>query len=130
MKKILLINFMVFLFIIGSELTLSGEDAKKDEEKLPEIGSIYKYQKAEWYVRGAGKKAFEYTATGESLCIITLGIPGSIVKVPEKGSIVRINPEVPMIYIDNKPDKQLKSNTYFKRETRDKIFILLEYKRK
>lgn len=130
MKKILLINFIVFLFIIGSGLTLSGEKVKKNEEKLPEIGSIYKYSKADWYVRGAGKKAFEYTATGESLCIITIGIPGAIVKVPEKGSIVKVDPEIPMIYINNKPDKGLQSNIYFMREAKNRVFILLEYIRK
>ena len=130
MKKTLLINFIVFLFIIGSGLTLSGEEVKKDEEKLPEIGSIYKYSKADWYVRGAGKKAFEYTATGESLCIITIGIPGAIVKVPEKGSIVKVDPEIPMIFINNEVDKSLKSNTYFMREAKNRVFILLEYIRK
>lgn len=130
MKKIILISFMVFLFIIGSGMRISGEDSKKDEEKLPEIGSVYKYSKAEWYVRGAGKKAFKYTATGESLCIITIGIPGAIVKVPEKGAVIKIDPEVPMIYIDNKPDKQLRSNTYFMREAKNRVFILLEYIRK
>ena len=129
MKRPLLINLLVLLFIAGSSLTLSGEEAKKGEEKLPEIGSIYKYSKADWYVRGAGDKAFEYIATGESLCIITIGIPGSIVKVPKKGVVVKIDPEVPMIYIDNKEDEGLKSNSYFMKKAKDRVFILLEYKR-
>ncbi len=129
MKKTLLINFIILFFIIGSGLTFSGEEINNGEE-LPEIGSIYKYSKAEWYVRGVGSKAFEYTATGESLCIITLGISGSIVKVPKKGEVVKVDPEVPMIYINKVPDKGLKSNTYFMKKAKNKIFILLEYKRK
>ncbi len=128
MKKLLFIILLIFLFIVGSVAAPSGDEVKK-EESLPEIGSIYKYSKADWYVRGAGKKAFEYIATGESLCIITIGIPGSIVKVPEKGAVVKIDPEFPMIYIDNKPDEGLQSNSYFMKKAKGKVFILLEYKR-
>jgi len=122
-------SIVITLCIFISGFFLSGEDIKKDGEKLPEIGSIYKYNNTEWYVRGSGIKAFEYTATGESLCIITIGISGSIVKIPKKDSIVKIDPEIPMIYIDNKPDEGLQSNDYFKKKAKNRVFILLEYKR-
>ena len=129
MKQLSIFLLILFLCFTISALIPAGESTKSADEELPEIGSIYKHSKADWYVRGVGKKAFESTATGESICIITIGISGSIVKVPKKDSVVKIDPEVPMIYIDNKPDKGLQSNNYFMKKAKNRVFILLEYKR-
>ncbi|MEN8154769.1 MAG: hypothetical protein ABFR75_12190 [Acidobacteriota bacterium] len=131
MKKIIYLNIILFLiFVFTPEISGDSEEDKKKEIKLPEIGSLYKYQRADWYVRGVGDKAFEYKATGESLCIITIGISGSIVKVPEKGDVIKVDPKVPMIYINKKEDKGLRSNSYFMKKAKNRIFILLEYIRK
>lgn len=131
MKKIiyLIVLFLMF-FTFANGLYAGGEEKKEEKKELPKIGSIYKYSGADWFVRGVGDKAFEYKSTGESLCIITIGIQGSIVKVPKKGEVVRVDPEVPMIYLNKKEDKELKNNTYFMKKAKNKVFILLEYIRK
>ena len=50
--------------------------------------------------------------------------------MPKKDDNVRVDPEVPMIYINKKEDKGLKSNAYFMKKAKNKVFILLEYIRK
>lgn len=126
MLKRWVMAIILLVFFIYSGL---ADSKPGDKEKLPEIGSIYKYDKADWIVRGIGSKAFQYKSVGESLCIIVIGIPGAIVKVPKKGAVLKVDPQVPMIYIDGKMDEQLKQNTYFMKKTKDKTFLLLEYKR-
>lgn len=102
------------------------------EEKVkewPKVGSIYTYSGVDWYVRGVGKKPFEYTATGESLSLIVDGTPGTIVIVPKKGQVVRCDPTLPLLSVDKKPDPELSRNSYFKRTAKDKVWLLLEFKR-
>ena len=128
MKKffgILLVICVLFLFIQGTSI-LSGEEKAKE---WPKVGSIYKYSGVNWYVRGVGKKPFEYTATGESLSLIVEGTPSAIVLVPKKGQVVRCDPTIPMLSIDKKPDPELSRNSYFNRTAKDKVWILLELKR-
>ena len=135
MRKILCLTICLFFlvsFICGN---LAHEEkttqAKEKEEKLPEVGSVYEYSGEKWYVRGVGNKPFEYTATGESLSLVVLdGPPGTIVLVPKKGEVVRIDPTIPAIYVNGVEDKELGNNSYFKRKTKDKVFLLLEYIRK
>lgn len=129
MRKTIIPMLIAFLFSGVPALSQARDQGESKEEKLPALGSIYKYSNAEWYVRGAGTEIFEYTSTGESLCVITLGIPGSIVKVPKKGEVVKVDPQSPMIYIDNVADQGLKNNNYFLKKAKGKVFILLEYKR-
>ncbi len=128
MKKIFEIS-LVLCFLI---LLLPGSPMQKGDQNVkewPEVGSIYKYSGVDWYVRGVSKKAFEYTATGESLSLVVEGTPSSIVLVPKKGQVVRCDPTVPMIYVDKNPDPDLSLNAYFKRTAKNKVFLLLEYKR-
>ena len=134
MRRILCLA-ICFLFLVpfiygyrAQEEKAAGTEEK--EAEIPKVGSVYEYQGAKWYVRGAGKKPFEYTATRESLSLIVLDAPaGTIVLVPKKGEVVRIDPTIPAVYVNGVEDKNLRSNSYFKRKTRDKVFLLLEYKR-
>ena len=128
MKKI----FEIFIVLCFLTLLLPGSSMQKGEQKVkewPKVGSIYKYSGVDWYVRGVGKKPFEYTATGESLSLIVEGTPSSIVLVPKKGQVVRCDPTEPMLYVDKKPDPDLNRNSYFKRTAKDKVWLLLELKR-
>ena len=135
MRKILCLSICFFFLVSFIYGYLAQEEkttkAKEKEEKLPEVGSVYEYSGVKWYVRGVGNKAFEYTATGESLSLVVLDAPaGTIVLVPKKGEVVRIDPTVPAVYINGVEDKDLRNNSYFKRKTKDKVFLLLEYIRK
>ena len=121
MKKILCVAVVVGLLFLTS--------AAEQKEELPEVGSVYKYSGVDWYVRGAGKEPFEYTATGESLSLIVVGTPSAIVIVPKKGQVVRCDPTVPMLYLDKVPDPDLNRNSYFKKDAKNKDWILLELKR-
>lgn len=128
MKKlfgILAVLFFLTLLMQGSSLLKAEQKGKE----WPKAGSIYKYSGVDWYVRGVGKKPFEYTATGESLSLIVEGTPSSIVLVPEKGQIVRCDPTIPMLSVNKKPDPDLSRNSYFKRTAKDKVWLLLELKR-
>jgi hypothetical protein len=58
-----------------------------------------------------------------------VGTPGTIVIVPEKGQVVRCDPTVPMLYVDKVPDPDLNRNSYFKKDAKNKNWILLELKR-
>lgn len=134
MKKIFCLAicfFFLVTFICGNQA--QEEKTAKAEEKeaeIPAVGSVYEYSGAQWYVRGAAKKPFEYTATGESLSLVVLDAPaGTIVLVPKKGEVVRVDPTIPAVYINGVEDKDLRNNSYFKRKTKDKVFLLLEYKR-
>ena len=133
MRRILYFSIILLMLLMFTGRLFSNSEEVKKEKKskkdLPKIGSIYKYSKTDWYVRGVGDKVFEYKAVGESICIIVEGISGAIVKVPKKDDIVKIDPGVPMIYINNKIDKQLKANKYFMEKAKNKVFILLEYKK-
>ena len=131
MKKIIyLVVLLIMFFTFSNGFYLSGEEKKEKKKELPEIGSIYKYQKADWYVRGVGDKAGIWLYTRLGFQEISVGIPGTIIKIPKKDDIIRIDPEVPMIYINKKEDKGLKNNSYFMKKANNKIFILLEYIRK
>lgn len=131
-RKIL--QFLIFscffsLIIPGNSLSTTEQKEEK-VKKWPEVGSVYTYSRAQWYVRGVGDKPFEYTATGESLSLIIEDTSGAIVLVPKKGQVVRCDPTVPMVYVDKKPHPNLSSNSYFQRTAKNKVFLLLEYKRK
>jgi len=128
MKKIqviLILLCFLALFIQG----MTNQKAEQKAKEWPKVGSIYKYSGVDWYVRGVGKKPFEYTATGESLSLIVEGTPSAIVLVPKKGQVVRCDPTLPMLSVDKKPDPELSRNSYFNRTAKDKVWILLELKR-
>jgi hypothetical protein len=131
MKKIL--RFFIiccFLILLTQGYSMQKAEQKGEKKKeWPKVGSIYKYSGVDWYVRGVGNKPFEYTATGESLSLVVEGTPSSIVLIPKKGQVVRCDPTEPMIYVDKKPDPDLSRNAYFKRTAKNKVFLLLEYKR-
>jgi hypothetical protein len=127
MRKLMGILTIACFFTLPFQAALNQKEAKTEE--LPKVGEIYKYQGVEWYVRGVGDKPFEYTATGESLGVVTIGVSGAIVLIPKKGQVVRIDPTEPMIYVDKIPDKELSRNSYFKEHAKDKVFLLLELKR-
>lgn len=131
MKKILCFFILCFfLTVLAQGFSLQKAEQKEEQEKeWPEVGSVYQYSGVEWYVRGVGKKPFEYTATGESLGLVIEDTSGSIVLVPQKGQVVLCDPTEPMVYVDKKPDPELSRNSYFKRTAKDKVFLLLEYKR-
>ncbi|MCK4835695.1 MAG: hypothetical protein KAT17_03625 [Candidatus Aminicenantes bacterium] len=131
-KKILwffIICCFLTLLAHGSSLQKAEQKGEKEKE-WPKVGSVYKYSGVEWYVRGVDNKPFEYTATGESLGLVIEDTSGSIVLVPKKGQVVRCDPTEPMIYVDKKPDPDLSRNSYFKRTAKDKVWLLLELKRK
>ena len=132
MKKffiVLIICCFVTLLIQGASWQQAEKKGDKKKE-WPKVGSIFKYSGVEWYVRGIGSKPFEYTATGESLALWIEDTSASITLVPKKGQVVRCDPTIPIYYVDNIPDKSLSNNSYFKRTAKDKVWILLEYKRK
>jgi hypothetical protein len=130
--KIVLRFFLIGCFIIclihGNVLQGDGPAEEKKKE-WPKVGSIYKYSGVDWYVRGVGNKPFEYTATGESLSLVIEGTPGTIVMIPKKGEVVRCDPTVPMVYVNNVADPDLNRNSYFKKTAKNKVFLLLELKR-
>lgn len=110
-------------------LALAQLQGAAAEKELPKVGDRYQADGAWYYVRGVGNKAFEYVATGESLVIKTAGIPGSLVRVPKKGDKIRIDPTVPMMWVNGKEDKEFKTNGYLKKHAKNKVFLLLEYDR-
>ena len=129
MKKF--IGLTVLFFFAAGFLTadISMEEKSQAGKALPKVGSIYRYSGAEWYVRGVGDKPFEYTATGESLCMIIRNVSGASVFIPEKGEVVRVDPAVPMVYINNKEKEGWRANSYLMKHAKDQVHILLEYKR-
>ncbi len=132
MKKFLcVVCILCFITLLLQGVTMQKAEKKGEKKKeWPKVGSIYKYSGVEWYVRGIGKESFEYTATGESLALWIEDTSGSITLVPKKGQVVRCDPTVPMYYVDKIADNSLSRNSYFKKHAKDKVWILLEYKRK
>jgi hypothetical protein len=120
----------IFLVLISLSTVISPALAENSGKEWPKVGSIHTYSGANWYVRGVGKKPFEYTATGESLSLIVDGTPGTIVIVPKQGQVVRCDPTLPLLSVDKKPDPELSRNSYFNRTAKDKVWLLLELKRK
>lgn len=131
-KKINNLTRTIFLLVLtlsmGLGFTLTRVSAS-DQKELPRVGDRYQSEGTWYFVRGVGNKAFEYTATGESLVIQTPGIPGSLVRVPKKGDKIRLDPSIPMLWINGKADKEFKTNTYLKKHAKNKVFLLLEYDR-
>ncbi len=119
----------VFTVIFIAVLVFLSFGLAAEEKKLPEVGSIYLIDRAEFYVRGVGDKPFEYKATGESLAIVILKIPGTMVFIPKKGALVKVDPRIPMVWIDGKAKNEFKTNSYLKKHGKNKVFLLLEYKR-
>lgn len=115
--------------VLAALLVLQYAGWAVEKEKLPEIGSIYVLDRAEFYVRGVGDKPFEYRTTGESLVVKILKISGTMVFVPKKGQLVKVDTTIPMIWIDGKEKPEFRTNSYLKKNARNKIFLLLEYKR-
>lgn len=131
MRKFLgLVSILCFLTLLLQGATLQKGEKKGEKKEWPKVGSVVKYQGVDWYVRGIGSKPFEYTATGESLALWIEDTSSAITLVPKKGQIVRCDPTVPMLYVDKIPDKYLSRNDYFKQHAKDKVWMLLEYKRK
>ncbi len=87
--------------------------------------------KTPFKVVGASESSpFEYTAKGDSLQIIVGNIPGTIVIVPDEGSKVKVAPEIPMVWINDKPHQEFVQNSYLKKNGKGKRHLLLEIIRK
>lgn len=117
------------LFASSMLVLLLSPAVAVSEEPLPEVGSTYKIDKASYTVLGvSASEAFEVTASGESLQIVVGTVPGTIVIVPKKGDVVKIDPSVPMVWIAGAPHKEFASNPFLKRQKNARI-LLLEYQR-
>ena len=129
MKNTVCLTVLLFFVVALLTAALPVEEKSQAQEALPKVGSIYKYSGTEWYVRGVGNKPFKYTATGESLCLIIRNVSGASVFIPEKGAVVRVDPAIPMVYIDNKEKEGWRANSYLMKHAKNQAHILLEYKR-
>ncbi|MCP5045979.1 MAG: hypothetical protein GY940_02335 [bacterium] len=136
MMKRLIISFSIITVVCLAlavltpmNLSLNAAAPGEDKEKLPEVGSSYEWQKTHYIVRGVGNKPFEYVATGESLVLRILTIPGAMVFIPKAGEKVRVDPTIPMVWVGGKEKKEFKSSSYLKREGKNKTFMLLELDR-
>jgi hypothetical protein len=122
-------RFVLYLIIPVICVGMVSASTAAEEKEIPKLGSRMKVDGVWFFVRGVGDKPFEYIAKGDSLAIQTIGIPGSIIIVPKKGAKVRIDPTIPMIWVDGKEDKWCKTNSYFKKHAKNKVFVLLEIDR-
>ncbi len=101
----------------------------EDDSGLPKVGSKYVHNGANYIVAGRGKKPFTYTATGESLEIVVDKTPGTIVIVPKKGELVKVDAGVPMVWVGGKEHKEFKTNKFLQKSAKNKVIYLLEYDR-
>jgi hypothetical protein len=122
-KKLFLILTILIMIVVLPCLEAAGG------KRLPKVGSTYVLDRAEFIVRGVGNKPFAYVATGESLAIKIIGVPGTMVFVPKKGQEVRVDPTIPMVWIGDKEKREFRTNSYLKKHGKNATFLLLEYKR-
>ena len=109
----------VVLFLALAVTSFAGEP--------PEIGSTHLLGQTPFKVVGSGTSPFEYTATGESLQVVIGDIPGTMVIVPAAGQVVKVDPTVPMLWIDGEPHQEFASNSYLKKHGKGVSYLLLEY---
>jgi hypothetical protein len=119
---------------VGEEATLMPEPPVPpatepapvpDDEGLPRPGDVHELQGTRYLVAGAGRRAFEAIATGESLVVAFEGTP-VITLVPEEGQKIRVDPQVPSVSIDGQEHAGLATNSVFKKQAKGKVFYLLE----
>jgi hypothetical protein len=99
-----------------------------DPQNLPKVGDAFTLDGSAFVVAGVGTAPYEYTATGESLVLKIDGISGTMVLVPAQGAKLRVDPGVPMVWVDGAEKADFKS-WYLKTNAKGRIFLLLEYKR-
>ncbi|MCB0336109.1 MAG: hypothetical protein KDD62_07375 [Bdellovibrionales bacterium] len=117
---------MIKQFVTGILLLILAVNASATPDTLS-VGDTYKLGSTDFKVVGvSADKAFEYTASGESLQLVIGTTPGTIVIVPKAGEVVKVDPSVPMVWIAGKPDEQIASNTYLKKHGKNQQHILLE----
>lgn len=102
--------------------------ARADQHNIPAVGASYQLDGQNFIVVGSGVAPFEYTTTGESLAILIEQTAVGVI-VPSAGSVVRIDPSVPMVWIAGKPHDAWVTNSYVKSFGKGKSHVLLEYDR-
>ncbi len=117
-----------FVFSLLVATMASVAPAYADQHNIPVVGAAYKLDGQNFMVVGSGKAPFEYTATGESLAILIEQTAAAVI-VPVKGSLVRIDPSIPMVWIAQEPHNSWMTNNYIKNFGKDKPYVLLEYDR-
>ncbi len=135
MKQPVIVYSLAIIIVLTLGITISisptlyAVSETTEAEELPKVGSEYVWQKAHYIVRGVGKAPFEYIATGESLVLRIMPIPGAMVFIPKKGEKVRVDPSIPMVWVNGKEKNEFKNNCYIKKNGKHVDYMLLEYDR-
>ena len=128
--KITLMVLIICFVLVTFQTPIQGDDKNK-EEKLPKIGDVYEIDRAKFLIVGIGDQSFEYKVTfDESFAVKIRGLSGTMVFPLKKDQVVKVDPTIPMIWIDGKRKDDMVNNKWLMKNGKNKVFILLQYIRK
>ena len=96
-------------------------------DELPQVGERHDFQGTKYLVVGAGTQRMEYEAVGGSIVIVIDVIDPVGVIVPPAGSLVVLDPALPMLWTDGQEDASFAGNSHLRETGKGKHFMLLQY---
>ncbi len=108
-----------------AQKTPATKGGPSDDKPLPKIGSAFKAGGSDWTVVAAGRSAFEYTAGDGSVAVAVIGAGPIANLVPGKGARIRVDPAIPMLWINGKKDETFKNQRAVQEAARGKAILLL-----
>jgi len=109
-----------------STATPTATNTNADDTPIPEVGSPYEAGGSDWTVLAAGRDSFEYTAGEGSVTVAVLGVGPVANLVPGKGAKIRVDPKVPMLWVNGKEENSFKKGRAIADAARGKVVLLLE----
>ena len=108
------------------DATPAETEPPADATPLPAVGSRYETGGSTWIVVAAGRDAFEYTAGDKGIAIAVPGVGPLGTLAPPKGAVLRVDPRVPMLWIDGTKHPYFTSNPAIVDAARGQPILLLE----
>lgn len=115
-------------FLAIAVFILAGIGAAGAQD-LPAPGDTYQFEGQSYTVLGAGTEIMETTATGESLVILIDMAAAVATIVPDAGQVIRLDPAVPMMWVDGVEHRYFAGNSYLQSNGAGSVYAILEYNR-
>lgn len=100
--------------------------AATEPTPLPAVGSRYETGGSTWIVVAAGREAFEYTAGDKGIAIAVPGVGPLGTLAPPEGAVLRVDPRVPMLWVDGEKHRYFTDNPAIIAAARGQPILLLE----